>query len=190
PDDRCADCRRRPRAFRVARAAGLYEGELRRFVHRLKFRRERRLAGPLGRLLVPAWRGCPELRAGQLLVPVPLSPDRLAERGFNQAEELALALGAGIRRPVAADALRRSATGAAQSLRSRAGRAAVREGVFQPFRPGAVAGRRVVLVDDVLTTGSTAEACTLALLRAGAVSVDVLTVAVAVAPAEKVGTGW
>lgn len=185
----CVECRRRPRVFRSARAAGLYEGELRRLVHRLKFRRERRLAAPLGRLLVPVWRNWAELHRGQVLVPVPLGAQRLAERGFNQAEELALVLGTEVRRPVAVDALRRCDDRGVQSLRSRAGRAAVRAGAFQPFRPGAVAGRRAVLIDDVLTTGATAEACALALLRSGAASVDVLTVALAPAPADRTDAG-
>ncbi|MDI6869867.1 MAG: double zinc ribbon domain-containing protein [Bacillota bacterium] len=175
----CRDCAARDRDFRVARAAGLYDGELRRLLHRFKFRRERRLAAPLGALLAEAWGRHAELHGGELLVPVPLAPERLADRGFNQAADLARVLGQAVHRPVAEDALLRQGGGAAQSRRSAAGRAAV-GGAFHPLHPAEVSGRQVVLVDDVLTTGATAEACALALLRSGALSVDVLTVATTV----------
>lgn len=176
----CGDCAAGSRAFRLARAVGLYDGELRRLLHRFKFRRERRLAEPLGQLLAMTFRRCAELRGTEVLVPVPLAAGRLAERGFNQAEELARVLGATVGRPVAADALLRRESKTAQSLRSAAERTAVRAGAFRAFRPAEVAGRRALLVDDVLTTGATAEACSLALLRGGALSVDVLTVATTV----------
>lgn len=176
----CPDCAGRPRSFRVARAAGLYEGELRRLIHRLKFRRERPLAFPLGQLLAATWRRHRELWEATRLVPVPLAPDRLAGRGFNQAQALAEVLGASVRRPVCLEALVRQGGGGVQSLRSEAQRGGVAEGVFRPFRPAGVAGQAVLLVDDVLTTGATAEACAVALLRAGARSVDVLTVATTV----------
>jgi ComF family protein len=176
----CRDCRGRARDFRVARAAGLYDGELRRFLHRFKFRRERRLARPLGHLLDKVWRRHPELWGAEVVVPVPLTPERLAERGFNQAADLARVFGEAVRRPVAEDALRRRGDGEAQSRRPGVARAAGTRGVFRPFRPGTVAGRRVLLVDDVFTTGATAEACALALLEAGAVDVRVLTVATTV----------
>jgi ComF family protein len=175
----CGDCAGRERYFRVARAAGLYEGELHRLIHRFKFRRERRLAAPLAGLLAETWRRSPELSQAAVLVPVPLAPERLAGRGFNQSEELAHALGGLVRRPICPEALLRVPGGPAQSRCSEAGRSGVRER-FRTFRPQPVCGRRVTLVDDVLTTGATAEACALALLKAGARSVDVVTVATTV----------
>lgn len=179
---RCADCAGRERVFGLARAAGLYEGELRELLHRLKFRRERALSVPLGRLLCSAFRRYRELRRAEVVVPVPLSPDRLADRGFNQALDLAAVLAQASGRPLVADALLRQGRERAQSLRSAAGRTGVCEGVFRPFRPAGVTGRKVLLVDDVLTTGATAEACAQQLLRAGAVTVDALTVATTVPP--------
>lgn len=179
----CRECGGRERGFRVARAAGLYEGEMRQLLHRFKFRQERRLAVPLGHLLAEVWRRYPELRGATVLVPVPLAPERLAERGFNQAADLARVLGEVVGRPVAEDALLRAGGGLAQSRRSEARRRAAVRGAFRAFRPGLVAGQRVLLVDDVLTTGATAESCALALLQAGAVEVGVLTVATTVVTA-------
>lgn len=178
----CRDCAGTERAFRVARSAGLYDGELRRLVHRYKFRGERYLAEPLASLLFRVWEAEQALRGTSILVPVPLGADRLAERGFNQAEDLAHSLGERIGRPVVAEALVR-VPGQVQSLRSERARRMAARTTFQALRPGAVAGRRVLLIDDVLTTGATAEACAEALLRAGATTVDVLTVATTVLPA-------
>lgn len=182
----CRDCVGVERAFRVARASGLYDGELRCLIHRYKFRSQRELAGPLSRLLAGVWMTEPLLRQASILVPVPLGVDRLAERGFNQAEDLARALGEKIGRPVAAEALLRL-PGQVQSLRSERTRRVAARQAFQVLRPGSVAERRVLLVDDVFTTGATAESCAEALLRAGAATVDVLTVATTVLPASWVG---
>jgi ComF family protein len=161
----------------VARAAGPYAGELKQLIHRFKFRRELGLREPLGRLLAEAWETWPELHAAQIMVPVPLSPERWASRGFNQAEELAKVTGRLVERPVVTATLVNERSGPAQSRRGRHAREAGAAGAFRVARPGALAGTRVLLVDDVLTTGATAEACSLAMLRAGAADVSVLTLA-------------
>jgi predicted amidophosphoribosyltransferase len=126
------------------------------------------------------------LRAGavlldrtELLVPVPLHRRRLFARRYNQAAVLALALGRRARRPVLVDALARLRPTAPLGGKSAAERAAALEGAFavRPRRVAALAGRCVLLIDDVLTSGATANACTLALLAAGARQVDVLAAA-------------
>lgn len=110
-----------------------------------------------------------------VLVPVPLHRWRLWKRGFNQAALLACAAGRRSRTPVVVDALIRvRATTISKGL-GRRRRAANVRGAFRVNRPEQVRGRDIVLVDDVLTTGATAEACTRMLLRAGATNVRVLT---------------
>jgi ComF family protein len=112
-----------------------------------------------------------------VLVPVPLHRTRLLARRYNQSALLARALGrmAGVR--VAADALRRVRATAPLGELSATARARMLDGAIAVRRPAAVAGRHVLLVDDVLTSGATARACTGALLAAGAAGVDVLVAA-------------
>lgn len=152
----------------------LFEGPLRAAVHALKYRRIRRVAQPLGGLLAAGMP--PELRSADLLVPVPLHAERLAERGFNQAAELAaeVSRGTGIR--LNADALRRTRdTGHQASLDARSRRENVRDAFA--WQGASSAPRHIVLVDDVLTTGATAGACAAVLRAAGATRVDVLALA-------------
>ena len=154
---------------------------LREALHAFKFRGKRAVARPLGDLLAEAGAGYPGARGAGLLVPVPLYPDRERERGFNQAALLAERLGRLWGVAVAANALERTAATPAQTGLSGEERRRNVRGAFAVPRPARVAGRRVLLVDDVLTTGATADACARALRRAGAAEVGVLTVARAIA---------
>lgn len=112
---------------------------------------------------------------GALLVPVPLHPVRLRSRGFNQALLLARPLGRALGLPVAPRALRRIRRTQAQPGLGAAERRVNLAGAFVVCHPATVSGRHVVLVDDVLTTGATANACAGALRAAGASRVDVYT---------------
>jgi len=175
--DRCAGCRTRRPAYRRARAAGLYAPDaptgsaLARAVQRLKYGGRRRLAVPLGQLLASRYPFARDV----VIVPVPLHPRRLRARGFNQASLLADELGRMLRLPVAHAALVRSRPTVAQAGLAAALRRRNLRQAFRVARPGAVVGRKVVLIDDVLTTGATADACAVALRSAGAASVDVYT---------------
>jgi|SRR5690606_20766452 len=150
---------------------GAYAGPWSRLVHALKFEGDQRLAGPLGRLLA--------LRLGRcgfhpdLVVHVPASPARASERGFDQAALLAAALAAeaGV---AARGLLRRSTTSLSQARLSRAQRS-LNAGASFEARP--CHGRKVLLVDDVLTTGATTAACAAALDGAGAAEVWTAVVA-------------
>lgn len=162
-------------AYTAARACGRYEGALRAAV--LSLKHEPHLGARLARLMHEA-QTRPPLDAATRLVPVPLHPARERERGFNQAALLARSLAALARLPCDEWSLVR----ASNSEQHRAGmdRRARRETVERAFRvarPRLVEGQRVLLVDDVFTTGATASACAAALLAAGAHEVYVLTVA-------------
>jgi ComF family protein len=145
-------------------------------VHELKYRGRRRSAGRAARLLFDSEPARQVLAGASVLVPVPLHPRRLRQRGFNQSQLLARALGRLAGLPVA-DALARRVETATQTGLSAAARRRNVEGAFRAVRPAAVGGRVVVLVDDVLTTGATARACARALRDAGASAVRLLTLA-------------
>jgi ComF family protein len=170
---RCRRCE--AEAFTAARACGLYEGALRASV--LNMKHEPFVSARLARLLTGAQRRAP-LSSATLVVPVPLHAARERERGFNQAAVIARSLAGRAGLPLDEHSLVR----AQHSERHRAGMdaRARRESVedaFEVARPRLVRGERVLLVDDVFTTGATASACARVLLAAGAHEVFVLTVA-------------
>lgn len=170
----CRDCRDDAPLFDYARAAAVYGGVIREAIHGLKFGGRRSLARPLGDLLAEGCAGALADRPDALL-PVPLARGRERARGFNQAALLAERLGerAGIR--VRARWLVRLRATAPQTDLAAEERRANVAGAFAAAP--AVAGRHVVLIDDVLTTGATAGECARALRAAGARRVGVLTVA-------------
>jgi ComF family protein len=157
-------------------AFGVYGGPLGEALRRLKYEGRPDLATPLGDLLRRAAR-TGRLRA-DLVVPVPLHPARLAERGYNQAALLAAAVARELGTPLEPRALRRIRHTPQQARLDRAARLSNVAGAFVPGARGErVRGRRVVLVDDVATTGATLGACSDALRDAGASSVTSLVVA-------------
>jgi ComF family protein len=172
-EGRCPLCRRGLRGFDAAYSFGAYEGTLRDLIHLFKYGRVRPLAGPLGEFLASA---IPRDQHFDLIVPVPLHWRRRFERGFNQSALLAKAVARRYAAPVASPLRRRRATPAQAGL-SHAQRRKNVSGVFTVKRPGQVAGRRILLIDDVMTTGATGAACAAALKRAGAHYVALLTLA-------------
>jgi ComF family protein len=151
----------------VALARFEYGGAVALALAALKYQRRIDLGRPLARLLAAG-----PVPAHDLVVPVPLGPRRLRERGFNQARLLAQLL-----RPPWTRLLLRVKDAPAQVGADRAARAAQVRGAFVAPRPGRIAGRRVLLVDDVVTTGATAAAAAAALRAAGARSVALLALA-------------
>jgi ComF family protein len=172
----CARCRHQPPFLQMARSAGRYDGTLREIVHAFKYGGRRMLARPLAEMM--RTHAVEVLLSADAAVPVPLHPWRAFRRGFNQADDLARLLGLPVW-PM----LRRRRNSPAQAALSASER---RKNVERAFalrwtaahRP---AGRVLVLVDDVMTTGATLEACARVLLEAGADSVRAVTAARAVA---------
>lgn len=153
-----------------------FAGVTRRALHALKYAGERRLAAPLGAAVAERWRRASA--GGELLVPVPVHEARRRERGYDQAALIAEAAAGRLGMPWRAAVVRTRATAAQYRLdrRHRASNVADAFSVARGARP-AVAGRWVVLVDDVVTTGATLCESARALLDAGAAAVSAVTVA-------------
>ena len=173
PGALCGECVRRLPPFHCARAVLLYNDGSRDLVIAFKHRDRTDAAPAYGAWMARA--GAELLADADLLVPVPLHRMRLIQRRFNQSALLAHALATWSGVACAPDALIRTRPTPSQGRLNRAARVRNVQGAFKVRRVGDMEGRRIVLVDDVLTTGATASACARALLRAGAVSVDVLT---------------
>lgn len=164
-----------PPVFARARAVAGHDGVARSLVHRLKYGDRADLAHAMGRMMASA--GAELLADTDLIVPVPLHRGRLWSRRYNQAMELARVVGRVSGRTVDAEALIRAKATARQTGLTKAQRGENLQGAFRvedDMRPR-IEGRRILLVDDVLTTGATLNAASRALLRARAAKVDVLT---------------
>jgi ComF family protein len=180
---RCTDCLVRPPRFRRARSVLVYDERSRRVVLPLKHGDRTDLARACGDWMTRA--GAELLEAADYVAPVPLHWRRLFTRRYNQAALLArmVARNGGV--AFAPDLLRRRRwTGSQAGLKAQERRRNVRQAFDVPARwSNKVEGMTVLLVDDVLTTGATIDACTRALKEAGATHVDVLTLARVVRPA-------
>lgn len=174
-DLECRVCAGWPAGIDSVRSAVWLEGTARDAVHRLKYGGWPRIA----EAMALAMRSLGPLTAGVCLIPVPLGRRRLRERGYNQSECIALALGALTDLPVRADLLHRARETPTQTALTPEARQANLAGAFTA---AATRGLRLVLVDDVFTTGATLIAAAAALSAAGAVRVDAVTFARAVEP--------
>jgi ComF family protein len=174
-DALCGECARDRRNWDRARAVLRYDKNSRRLVLGLKHGDRTRAAGAFGRWMHRA--GDEVLAGADFLVPVPLHWTRLFQRRYNQAALLAQAIHASGGPPVAADWLVRRSRTPSQGHLGPAARERNVRGAFAIRAGRSFVGKRVVLVDDVMTTGATVEECARVLKRAGAGSVSVLTLA-------------
>lgn len=173
----CAACLDYPPAWNKARAALLYNDGAKRLILPLKHSDRPENATVLARFMHRA--GAALLARAELIVPVPLHRWRLLSRRYNQSVLLAQALGKLANLPMLPDALHRTRATVRLGEHSAAVRRSKLHGAIaaHPVRGGALLGRRILLIDDVLTSGATANACAHALLDAGAANVDVLAAA-------------
>lgn len=170
----CGRCKGYDGPLAGIRTACIYDGVARKAIHGLKYRHRRTMARQLAALLESELKRRP-LQI-DLLVPVPLHPRRLADRGFNQSEELARELGKRVGIQVALCLERRRETKAQAGLKASERWSNVRE-AFSCVEGCDLAGRRIGIVDDVCTTGATMEECAQALRAAGCASVWGIAVA-------------
>ncbi len=170
----CDQCRRIPFLGQGLRSLAFHAGPLREAVHALKYRRAWPLSEALAEIMARQWPAGLPVEA--VLAPVPLSPERARERGFNQAELLARQLSAHKNLSLATDVLRRVKVTRSQVGLSRSQRLANVSGAFvaDPRRTRRLA---VIMIDDVCTTGATLGACAEALLQGGAEQVWAYTLA-------------
>lgn len=163
---------------------GIYRAGLLKLIHRFKYNGQARLAGPLGLLLKTGFEHYWSQEMVDLILPVPLYRQRMRQRGFNQAylmlqpwlDSKALAK-ADPSWQILRETLVRQRHTSAQTGLDRQARQANLRNAFRVANPQAVVGRHILLVDDVFTTGATADGCARVLRRAGARRVDVLTLA-------------
>ncbi len=173
-DRLCVNCRAHPLVIEQIRSVALFQGPLREGIHRFKYQRLASLAEPFGELLANYWRV--QQLGADWLIPVPLHPARERERGYNQSELLARRLSQQVNVAVAPRGLRRTRATAVQMTLKAAQRRENVAGAFECADPR-VQGKRIILIDDVGTTGATLDACATAILQAGAASVLGLTLA-------------
>jgi ComF family protein len=176
-DRLCPGCQLAPPLFRRARAALRYDAQGRRLVLPFKHADRTEFAATLGPFMARA--GAALLHETDLLVPVPLHRVRLFRRRYNQAALLATAISRLARRPCLLDALLRHRATGSLGEKSAAERTSEVTGAFavRPSRAERLVGKRVLLIDDVMTSGATANACAAVLVAAGVLLVDVLVAA-------------
>lgn len=173
----CHLCRRQVYQFDVARSYGPYHGHMVRAVVQLKFHQLKPLAEWFAERLAGIVAEQPELFAADVVVPVPLHPLRLRERGYNQAELIARPLARRLRLPLRTYLLARVKPRPEKLQLTRRERWLTVRGAYAMRSPARIDNTRVLLVDDVFTTGATLDACARALRQGGAARVAGLTLA-------------
>jgi len=154
-------------------------GRVQRLLHALKYKGVQEVGITLGNWYGHNLREAGFAEAFDVIVTVPLHPRKQRQRGYNQTDSFAQGLAAALALPWSGQALKRTQYTASQTRKSRPERWANVEQVFQVNKPELIAEKRILLVDDVITTGATLEACALMLLNAGCRQVSVCTIAAA-----------
>jgi ComF family protein len=173
----CGDCLLSPKAFIAARAVGFYEATLLEAIHLFKYQGQSALGEILGRRMAEHDYPDFQISTCTLIIPVPLHVKRLRERGFNQSLILAKAIARQYAIPLDFTSLKRHIYTQPQVSLGKMDRQANVRGAFVMKKPGHLAGEKILLVDDVYTTGSTLNECARILVKNGAAEVAVLTLA-------------
>ena len=176
-DHICGDCISKPPRFTAARAAALFDGPVRELVHRFKYNGRVQHCRPLALLTARHIAPFAHAASPDLIIPVPLHVKRLRQRGFNQAVLLGGILAREWRLPLSRRNLRRIRWTEPQINLSAAERVANVRGAFSVSDPDLLGDKRIILVDDVYTTGSTVAECARVLFKADAAAVYVVTIA-------------
>ncbi len=173
----CPECLGFKGAYSFARAVGEYQGIYREILYQYKYIGKQSLARPMGRLMADTVLADSRYAGTQLIVPIPLAPSKYAQRKFNQSELLAWEVGNCLGLPVQVDLLKRVRDTLTQAKLTRAERRANLVGAFRVQHELAqlLMGKKLLLVDDVLTTGTTISEATRVLMANGAKEVVVLT---------------
>ena len=167
----CGVCLKRPPSFSIVHAAGLYQGNIKDAVHQLKYRNQITLAEPLGQILGKVIAASRSGFAADCIVPVPLHPHRLRKRGYNQALELARPISRELSIPLDTTLLQRNRkTLQQQGLSATERRSNLRNAFTLAAKTPAI---KVLLVDDVMTTGETVRECCRVLIAGGVKEVQV-----------------
>ncbi|ABO51583.1 phosphoribosyltransferase [Desulforamulus reducens MI-1] len=173
----CQECQHRQPPFVQARAVGPYEGGLRDAIHLLKYKGRKTLVPLLGKLMLELLQRQPELLRAELVVPIPMSPGRRRQRGFNQAELLAREVARGLQLPLMSNVLTKPKETPPQTGLDKNQRRENLRGAFDVNTPEAIKGKAILIVDDVFTTGSTMAEVAETLHKKGAGKLYVITLA-------------
>jgi len=176
----CMDCFIHPHKLLRTRALGVYTGVLASLIHLLKYTRRLSLAARLGKMMSKLVIEDNFLSKAQLIVPVPLHPTRMRERGYNQSELLAKNIGEYLNIPMSKKSLLRVRNTKSQTRLAPEKRRENVKGAFMVKGPEHVANKHILLVDDVFTTGATLDECAIALINGEASAVYAITCAAAV----------
>lgn len=175
--DLCPDCQGASHYFEQARSVFEYTSVIQKLIHRYKYRGEVSLCRPFAALMLEFLQSQDLKWDFEILVPVPLHPRRQKMRGFNQAEKIAVEISREIGKDIIKDQLIRKKDTLTQVNLDKHQRMWNLWDAFEVKQPRAIQGKRILLIDDVYTTGSTADQCSRVLLEAGAVRVYVLALA-------------
>ena len=175
-DHLCGACLRRP-PFQASRSATLFAGPIQELIHRFKYGHRVHLSQPLGLLTARALASFCSQAEPELIIPVPLHRKRLRQRGYNQSQLIGAVLAKQWKLSLEVGNLRRVRWTEPQTSLDAADRRDNVSGAFAVRDPRRLEGKRVLLVDDVYTTGSTIRACTEPLREAGVAALFVVTVA-------------
>jgi ComF family protein len=177
PNQICLSCIESPPLFTLHRSFSLYDGILREIILLMKFRKFKILGKVLARIAYENLKDFDSLFDCDLIIPVPISKKRMAMRGFNQSEVIAEELSRLTKRSILKNVLIKKIDTIPQSLLSLRERIENVRGSFEIKNGELLKGKRILLVDDIYTTGSTISECCKVLLKAGAVEVKVFTIA-------------
>jgi len=173
----CGDCRISPPYFDRVFSASIYDGVMKEAIHQFKFSRRFRLGQPLARLLLTQLAEHIEFSTYHAVLPIPLHRSRSKQRGYNQAEILAREVAAAHHLSLLTkNLIRIRRTEAQWQFNNKRERMKNVKNAFQVCQPEQIREKRLLLIDDIFTTGSTANECAKTLKQAGAASVVVLTV--------------